>query len=164
MPSSATASGFTWMMWLKHHIWQHPLTLEYLLACCTGHTKPLPSSIQQLVQPPPPCRKGSEGWNDWLMTGKVLRRQVISTVSSSVGYFNILCLCKNHNGTRHKLTLSQSLGTSWRDAGNCPGFSNQAVSRPRLLRVSWARPVHSPGEKSQGVREKPEQLPLGVVR
>lgn len=98
------------------------------------------------------------------MTGKVLRRQVISTVSSSVGYFNILCLCKSHNGTRHKLTLSQSLGTSWRDMGELSGFSNQAVSRLWLLRVSWAQPVHSPGEKSLGVRENPEQLPLGVVR
>lgn len=154
------------MIWLNHHVWQQPLTLDYWLSNCPGHTKPLPSPIlstPSAVQPSP-CRKGAEGWDDWLMTGKVLRRQVISTVSSSVGYFNILCLCKSYNGTRHKLTLSQSLDTSWRDWGGLSGFSNQAVSRLRLLRLSGARPVHSPGEKSQGVRENPEQLPLGVVR
>lgn len=68
-------------------------------------------------RPPPSLQKAanaSEGWHIWLMTGKVLRRQVISTLSSSVGYFNTQYLCKRHNGTCQKLTLSQSSGTSRR--------------------------------------------------
>lgn len=80
---------------------------------------PRPQPPPSSSPPPPPASlqkaaDASEGWNIWLMTEKVLRRQVISTVSSSVGYFNTRCLCKRHNGTCHKLTLSQSSGTSRR--------------------------------------------------
>lgn len=93
-------------------------------------TTPCPVSLEIPGRPHPPTKvrppqsrlppslqkaaNASEGWNIWLMTGKVLRRQVISTLSSSVGYFNTQYLCKRHNGTCHKLTLSQSSGTSRR--------------------------------------------------
>jgi hypothetical protein len=62
------------------------------------------------------------------MTGRMLRRQVISTLSSPVGYFNTLCLCKRHNGIRHKLTPSHSSGTSWRGWPGVARFSNRPVS------------------------------------
>lgn len=77
-------------------------------------------------RPPPSLQKAanaSEGWDIWLMMGKVLRRQVISTLSSSVGYFNTQCLCKRHNGTCHKLTPSQSSGTSRRGCRAFVGIS-----------------------------------------
>ena len=89
--------------------------------CSPRDTRPAASSHPGLPlppsRPPPSLRKAanaSEAWNIWLMTGKVLRRQVISTLPSSVGYFNTQCLCKRHNGTCHKLTPSQSSGTSRR--------------------------------------------------
>nr|XP_042124493.1 uncharacterized protein LOC121825503 [Peromyscus maniculatus bairdii] len=94
-----------------------------------GHPGPAPWTHRASPQPSSEVRGAAcsllqprVGTTDRLMTEKVLRRQIISTVSSSVGYFNILCLCKRHNGTRHKLTPSRSSGTSWRDAGELSGF------------------------------------------
>lgn len=102
-------------------LFPHSSKADHPLPCFPGDSGPSPNLPPRLrlpqSRPPRSLQKAanaSEGWNIWLMMGKVLRRQVISTLSSSVGYFNTQCLCKRHNGTCHKLTLSQSSGTSRR--------------------------------------------------
>lgn len=129
--------------------------------CSPRDTRPAASSHPGLPlppsRPPPSLRKAanaSEGWNIWLMTGKVLRRQVISTLPSSVGYFNTQCLCKRHNGTCHKLTPSQSSGTSRRGRLQLLGLRDRrCLGAGSLLRVILA-PLRKAPERNLKVSEK----------
>lgn len=134
-----------------------------------GHPGPAPWTHRASPQPSSEVRGAARsllqprvGTTDRLMTEKVLRRQIISTVSSSVGYFNILCLCKRHNGTRHKLTPSRSSGTSWRDAGELSGFEQLSCLQAPAPSGEWGSARAQPWREISGCQRKPRAITSGA--